>query len=63
MRIFKIGSTLITETEDTQHLSLEEMRAILARTYPEIAHATLRESTTEDGSTLIHVIPAPGRKG
>jgi predicted Zn-dependent protease len=42
-RIFKTGATPIVEDETMTGLSNEEVRQILARTYPEVAHATLRE--------------------
>lgn len=62
-RIFKIGTTTITEDASMTGLDLEEIRRVLQRTYPEVAHATVRETTLEDGSTCYHYIPVAGRKG
>ncbi|NJL55774.1 hypothetical protein HC928_11710 [bacterium] len=41
----------------------EEIKLILQRSYPEVAHATVRETTLEDGTQVIHYIPIAGRKG
>ena len=62
-RIFKIGSTTIVEDESLAGKSLEEVKIILQRTYPEVAHATMREVTLEDGSICHHFIARAGRKG
>lgn len=62
-RIFKIGSTTIVEDESLAGKSLEEIKIILQRTYPEVAHATVREVTLEDGTLCLHYIPVAGRKG
>jgi len=62
-RIFKIGTTTIVEDESLAGKSLDEIKDILKRTYPEVAHATVRETTLEDGSTCYHYINRPGRKG
>jgi hypothetical protein len=43
-------------------LSLEQIRTLLKTTYPEIAHATVRERT--EGDTLVvEFLPVAGRKG
>ena len=62
-RIFKIGSTTIMEDESLAGKSLDEVKTILQRSYPEVAHATVREVTLEDGTQAIHYIPQAGRKG
>ena len=62
-RIFKIGSTTIVEDESLAGKSLDEVKTILQRTYPEVAHATVRETKLEDGSICHHYIPVAGRKG
>ena len=62
-RIFKIGATTIVEDASMSGLSAEEIRRILQRAYPEVAHATIRETTLEDGTLAIHYLPKPGRKG
>lgn len=49
-RIFKIGTTTIVEDASMTGLDLEDIKQILQRTYPEAAHATVRETTLEDGS-------------
>ena len=61
-RIFKTGSTIITETPEMHDLSVEQIRTLLKTTYPEVAHATIRERT--EGETLvIEFLPVAGRKG
>ncbi len=61
-RIFKTGATRIVEDETMTGLSNEEVRQILARTYPEVAHATIRERE-QDGMRIVDFLPQPGRKG
>lgn len=61
-RIFKTGTVRIVEDESMRELSTEEVRTILKATYPEVAHATVRE-TNADGQTLVEFLPQPGRKG
>ncbi len=41
--IFKIGATRIVADESMAQLNHEQVRDLLKRTYPEVAHATLRE--------------------
>ena len=62
-RIFQIGSTRIVEDETTAHLSNEQVKNLLKRSYPEIANATVRETTLDDGTTLVSYVPVVGRKG
>lgn len=62
-RIFKIGATRIVEDASLSGKSLDEVKAILQRSYPEIAYATVRETTLEDGTKLIEWLAKPGRKG
>ena len=62
-RIFKISSITIVEDESLAGKSLEEIKLILQRTYPEVAHATVRETTHEDGRICYHYIARAGRKG
>lgn len=62
VRIFKTGSTLITESAEMQSLDNEQIRALLKHAYPEVAHATIRER--EDGeNTVIEFLPKIGKKG
>jgi len=61
-RVFKVGATRITENETTAGLNNEQIREILKRTYPEVAHATIRERE-QDGMKILDFIPVPGRKG
>jgi hypothetical protein len=61
-RVFKIGSVRIVEDASMQHLSNEQVQAVLQRTYPEVANATLRV-TTEGETSLLEWIPKPGKKG
>ncbi len=62
-RIFKTGATRIVEDESLRGLSVEEVRGILKRTYPELAHATVRETTQADGTLLVEFWAQAGRKG
>ncbi|MBL8132092.1 MAG: hypothetical protein JNL42_09570 [Anaerolineae bacterium] len=62
-RIFKIGATRIVEDASTAGMSLDAVKPILARSFPEVSHATVRETTLEDGTQLVEFLPQPGRKG
>ncbi len=62
-RVFKIGATTIQADESMTNLDSEQVRAILKRTYPEVAHATIRETTLEDGTIAVIFTSVPGRKG
>lgn len=62
-RIFKIGATTIQADSSMTNLNNEQVRAILKRTYPEVAHATIRETTLEDGTIAVIFTSVPGRKG
>ena len=62
-RIFKIGTTTIQADESLANLDNEQVRAILKRTYPEVAHATVRERTLDDGTRVVEWLAQPGRKG
>lgn len=62
-RIFRTGATRIVEDDSLRGLDNEAVRAILKVTYPEIAHATIREVTNDDGQTVVEFLPQPGRKG
>ena len=61
-RIFKTGSTLITESAEMGGLDNEQIRALLKHAYPEVAHATIRER--EDGENhIVEFLPRIGTKG
>lgn len=62
-RIFRTGTTVITEDDSTRGLSIEQVRTILKRTYPELADATSTETTDDEGQTTVTFMPRPGRKG
>jgi hypothetical protein len=62
-RVFKTGATRIVEDASLRGLDNEAVRAILKTAYPEIANATIREVTGEDGQQVIEFLPQPGRKG
>ena len=62
-RVFKIGATRITASPEMAALSNEEVRRILQVNYPEVANATIRETTLDDGTQLVEWIPVAGRKG
>ena len=62
-RVIKIGATTIQADDSMANLDNEQIRTILKRSYPEIAHATIRERTLEDGTTVLDFIPVAGRKG
>jgi hypothetical protein len=61
-RLFKIGATRIVEDASMSTLSNEQVRDVLKRTYPEIAHATIRERD-DSGYRVVEFLPQPGRKG
>ncbi len=61
-RVFKIGATRIAEDVSMASLSNEQVRDVLKRTYPEIAHATIRERE-DNGHRVVEFLPQPGRKG
>ncbi|NLF79498.1 MAG: hypothetical protein GX573_27715, partial [Chloroflexi bacterium] len=54
-RVFKTGATRIVEDETMTGLSNEEVRQILARSYPEVAHATIRERE-QDGLRIVEFL-------
>ena len=62
-RIFKIGATTIVEDDSLAGKTLDEVKDILKRTYPEVAHATVRERTLDDGTQVVEWLAKPGRKG
>ena len=47
-RIFKIGATTIVEDDSLTGKTLDEVKDILKRSYPEVAHATVRERTLDE---------------
>lgn len=61
-RVFKIGATRIVEDATMSELSNEQVRDLLKRSYPEIAHATIRERE-QDGLHIVEYLSQPGRKG
>lgn len=61
-RVFKTGATRIVEDETMAGLTNEQVRDILKRAYPEVAHATIRERE-QDGLRIVEFLPQPGRKG
>ncbi len=61
-RVFKTGTVRIVEDESMRALSNEAVRNVLKATYPEVANATIRE-TTADGQRIVEFLPQPGRKG
>lgn len=61
-RVFKTGATRIVEDETMTGLTNEQVRDVLKRTYPEVAHATIRERE-QDGLRIVEFLPQPGRKG
>jgi hypothetical protein len=62
-RIFKIGATRIVADDSFRGVDNETARQILKANYPEVANATIRERTLEDGTQLVEYLPQPGRKG
>jgi hypothetical protein len=61
-RVFKIGATRIVEDASLTGRGIEDVREILKRTYPEVAHATIRERD-ENGLHVVEFLNQPGRKG
>jgi hypothetical protein len=62
-RIFKTGSTIISEAPEMRELSNDAIRNLLKHSYPEVANATIRETPQNDGTLLVEFLPVPGRKG
>jgi hypothetical protein len=62
-RTFVIGANRIVEDESTTALSAEQMRTLLRSNYPEVANATIRERTDDNGNRVVEFLPQPGRKG
>ena len=62
-RIFKTGSTIISEAPEMRELSNDAIRNLLKHSYPEVANATIRETPQTDGTLLVEFLPVPGRKG
>jgi len=63
-RIFKVGTTTIVEDETLAGRGLDEIREILQRSYPEVAHATIRERDDPDsGYHIVEFLPRVGTKG
>lgn len=62
-RVFKIGAKVVEEDENTQGKTPEEVRSILATSFPEIKNATITEQQGEDGRIEIVYSAQPGRKG
>ena len=62
-RVIKIGATRIVADASMSALSAEAIRSLLKTSYPEVAHATIRETTLEDGTQLLDFLAQPGRKG
>jgi hypothetical protein len=61
-RVFKIGATRIVEDAALAGRGIEEIREILKCTYPEVAHATIRERE-ENSLHVVEFLNQPGRKG
>ena len=61
-RVFKIGTNRIVEDAATAKLNNEQIRNLLKRQYPEIANATIRETTSGE-LRIVEYLPQPGRKG
>ena len=63
-RIFKIGTTKISEDESMAELNLDQIREQLKIAYPEVAEATVHEKVdAETGVTFVEFLPRAGRKG
>jgi hypothetical protein len=61
-RVFVIGATRIKEDASMAGRSNEEIRDLLKSAYPEVAHATIRE-TEQDGQKIVSYLARPGHKG
>jgi hypothetical protein len=62
-RVFKIGATRIVEDASMSSMDNNAIRDLLKTTYPEIANATIRETTLQDGTRCIEWVAQPGHKG
>ena len=61
-RVFKTGTTVITESPEMRAMTIDQIKQVLKTTYPEVAHATVRERV--EGETLvIEFLPVAARKG
>jgi len=61
-RVFKTGTTVITESPEMRSMTIRPDQQVLKSTYPEVAHATVRERV--EGETLvIDFLPIAARKG
>jgi hypothetical protein len=61
-RVVKLGSTTIVLDATLAALSADHLRERLRLTYPQVAHATVREYTSGD-THILEFLPQPGRKG
>lgn len=62
-KLIKIGAEIIEADTAMLDMSHEQLRELLQHQYPEVAHSVIRETTQEDGRTVIHFQAQPGRKG
>lgn len=61
-RVFVIGSTKIVEDASMVGKSIDDIKALLETSYPEVKTATVAEKV-ENGTTYVQFSPKPGRKG
>jgi len=61
-RVFKTGTTVITESPETRGLTIDQIKHLLKTTYPEVAHATVRERVEGD-MLIVDFLPQIGKKG
>ncbi len=62
-RVFRIGTSTVTEDTSTAGLSDEEARKVLSLLYPEVSNATIQRKTLENGQIEVSLLPQAGRKG
>jgi hypothetical protein len=53
---------IVVDAADPDHLNLDEIRADLALSHPEVKNAEVRVKT-EDGHTIVEFAAKAGRKG
>ena len=63
VRVFKTGGTEIAESDATAGKSNEAVRNILKDSFPEVATATIRETTDSKGRKIVEFVAKEGRKG
>lgn len=62
VRVFKIGSKTIEETDTMREMSVDQVRDVLKHTHPELKNATVN-TRKDNGQTIVEFMPRAGTKG